>query len=177
MAERKTRLTDNKRRFAQFYVLYSNATRAYRESRADGKKLKDSTCAVEGHKLLKDPNVQTEIARIRLETEEEAFLTIKQKRQFLRDVAMTPPGAIDQNSHLCQEYTIEEGGNVRIKMPSKLAAIAEDNKMAGHLAADKLELTGRDGAPVDIRTRTIDEDEAFAEMLARKQKQIADEST
>ena len=76
-----------------------------------------------------------------------------EKRKFLADVVRTPVGKIDKNSPLCQEHIVTDKME-RIKMPSKLDALAEDSKLAGDYPA-----SGDDPAVrVDVRILTIQGD-------------------
>lgn len=53
-------LTPKRNRFVEEYLRDLNATRAYRDAGFRGD---DNTCAVEGHKLLRDPKVAAAIAK------------------------------------------------------------------------------------------------------------------
>ena len=59
--------------------------------------------------------------------------------EWLSRVVTTPIGDIDNTSELCQESSIDENG-MKFKMPSKIAAIAELNKMDGAYAPEKMKV-------------------------------------
>lgn len=137
-------LTEKQKEFARCYFECKNGTKAYMDSYGKGKTLKESTCATESSKLLKNPKVQAYIAELNEKAESPLILTKQQRMIWLSQVVRTPLGKVDTDSDLCQEYYVTTGENSsteRIKMPSKLGAIAELNKMDGAYEPEKVEHT------------------------------------
>ena len=137
-------LTEKQKEFARCYFECKNGTKAYMDSYGKGKTLKESTCATESSKLLKNPKVQEYLAGLNEKAESPLVLTKQQRMIWLSQVVRTPLGKVNTESDLCQEYSVTTGENSsteRIKMPSKLGAIAELNKMDGAYEPDKVEHT------------------------------------
>lgn len=137
-------LTEKQKEFARCYFECKNGTKAYMDSYGKGKTLKESTCATESSKLLKNPKVQEYLAGLNEKAESPLVLTKQQRMEWLSRVVRTPLREVDDQSDLCQELTETSGPNgcsTKIKMPSKLGAIAELNKMDGAYEPDKVEHT------------------------------------
>lgn len=65
-----------------------------------------------------------------------AFLSLKEKRSFLRSVVRTAPGEIDETSPLCQSFKVRKdkyGETREYELPNKLKALELDAKLAGEL--------------------------------------------
>lgn len=147
-------------KFAQLVAGGMAASRAYEKA---GYKTKGHASEASAGKLLRNAEVAAYVAKLRAAAkskgEEAAFLTINEKREFLRRVVLTPIYSVDEESELCQaaEYRVEGGlrgrlrrghhdrGNeegalettVKIKLPCKLRAIELDAKLAGEFESDR----------------------------------------
>lgn len=154
--------------FAQKIVEGYPQAKAYRIAYSKGSNVKDSTCASNGNKLLKIARVAREIERLRKLIEDDTVMSVKYKRQVLKRIVDTPLGAINEGSPLAQSVMESVDGTIKITKPSIVSAIAEDNKLAGHYPADKLELTGKNGDPVQVQHDiTAERMEAVANIIAR----------
>jgi len=85
--------------------------------------------------LLANPSIQEEIKRIRGLVEQDAVLSVEEKRKFLASAVRTPLSEMDTDNPLATEYTITKDG-IKVKAFSKEKAIEIDNKMAGHNEAE-----------------------------------------
>ena len=137
MADRK--LTERAREFTRCYFECRNGTRAYRESYGNGKNLKESTCASEACKLLKKPKVQEYLRELNGKAESDAVLSRVKRMVYLSRVVTTAPGRVDEDSDLCQEMVAGEFGT-KCRMPDKLRAIQELNKMDGAYAPEEVKV-------------------------------------
>lgn len=154
--------------FAQKIVEGYPQAKAYRIAYSKGSKVKDSTCQANASRLLRIAKIAREIERLRKLIEDDTVMSVKYKRQVLKRIVDTPLGAINEGSPLAQSITESADGAIKITKPSIVAAIAEDNKLAGHYPADKLELTGKDGDPMQVQHDiTTDRMEAVAGIIAR----------
>ncbi len=138
MADRK--LTERAREFTRRYFECGNGTRAYRESYGKSKNLKESTCASEACKLLKNPKVQEYLKELNAKAEDDAVLDRRKRMIYLSRVVTTPPGEVDESSDLCQEMVAGEFGT-KCRMPDKLRAIQELNKMDGAYTPEEVKIT------------------------------------
>lgn len=120
-----------------------NGSKAYRETYGKGKHLKDSSCAANASRLLKNAKVQEYLSELNKKVESELILNKQQRMIWLSRVIQTPIGEVDEKSDLCQTFNViegEMGTNVRVTMPNKLSAIAELNKMTGAYEPEKIEV-------------------------------------
>jgi len=109
-----------------------------------------------GSRLLSNVKVQQEVARLQKQVEEKSVLTRLEKRQFLARVVRADIASLDRSSDLVDEWsetTTQSGGSEKIKMVSKATAIQIDNRMAGHEAPEKVELTASEGLISLLRSR------------------------
>jgi len=101
--------------------------------------------------LEKQPHIKAEIARLQRNTETATTLSRQEKREFLARVARVNPIAIDPddagdtNADLIESVTRRYNGegdhiSTTFRVPSKLAAVEIDNKMAGHNEPDEVNL-------------------------------------
>ncbi len=137
MKERK--LTERAREFARRYFECGNGTQAYRESYGKNRSLKESTCATEASKLLRNPKVQEYLKELNEKAACESVLSKRKRMEWLSRVVTTPPGQVDENSDLCQEMVIGEFGT-KCRVPDKIRAIQELNKMDGAYAPEEVKV-------------------------------------
>lgn len=104
-----------------------------------------SKCVTE---IMAKPAAKAYAARLRRKADEAEIaaegitvLTILEKRQFLARVVRARITELPDDSDLWQEVEISDDKEKR-KLPSKLAAIAEDSKLAGDYEPEKVEVGG-----------------------------------
>ncbi len=66
-------------------------------------------------------------------------LSEAEKRDYLARAVRTPASQVSADSDLAQKVSMSKEGILNIEPVSKLEALREDNKMAGHYHADKVE--------------------------------------
>lgn len=149
-------LNPRQKRFAELYHRYGNATRAYGEAYEiplTDKGRFPNWCAVEGNRLLRNPNIRNELALLRGEAETLSGMSREEVIDFLVAAITTPIDQIGPDSPLCEEWTVhQKPGNddqdavevVKIKCISKAAAIKELARICGHTAPAKVELSASD---------------------------------
>jgi hypothetical protein len=119
--------------------------------------------------LLTFANVQKRLAELRKKTENDSVMTVLEREQRLSEIGRgnlidfigpdgdpVPLNKELPNNRALTEYSVitttTKKGNVMttrtIKLHNPVVAIQELNKMRGDYAAEKLELTGKDGAPL-----------------------------
>jgi phage terminase small subunit len=126
-------LNPRQERFAQLVAGGMPASRAYREAGYSAKGTASETCAA---KLLRIAKVASYVATLRMEAKEKgetaAYLTLEEKRKFLRELVTTPVGDVDEKSPLCQSFKFTKDGH-EYKLPDKLRALELDAKLAGEM--------------------------------------------
>lgn len=132
-------LTEKQRAFARYIFEGMNQREAYRKA-FSGRKLTDASCDAMASRLLKNVKVQEYLAELNGKAESESVLTKKQRMEWLTKVVVTPPNAVDGESELCQEMTTSEFG-VKCRMPDKLRAVQELNKMDGSYTPEEIKVT------------------------------------
>ena len=132
----KSRTTEKKKEFARLLVdgKLSKAD-AYRKA-YKRKDMSNEAASKAASRLSKDAEIVRMIDELNAQLNKSAVLT---KQERLSRVVTTPIGDIDNTSELCQESSIDENG-MKFKMPSKIAAIAELNKMDGAYAPEKMKV-------------------------------------
>jgi hypothetical protein len=156
-------------RFAEFYLESLNGRESARRAGYNGTNASLDTIA---SRLLREVKVIDYMQKLRAPEVKAALLSIDEKRQFLANALRTPIGQIGPDSVLCREYTrIEIAGGasrgklkrgnapsgnevngeavvqIRVKGLDPLKVIDLDSRLAGHFAADKIEL---DTGPVTL---------------------------
>lgn len=128
-------------KFAELYVLYGNATRAYAEAydvvKTDGKF--PHWASVEGHRLLRYPSVKAEMAKIRGENADLSSMERSEAIDYLIAVLNTPIDQIGPDSPFCEEYTVEDSGKIKTKSISKISALTQLARICGWNEAEKVE--------------------------------------
>jgi hypothetical protein len=127
-------LNPRQERFAQLVATGMPGGRAYEEA---GYAVKSPDVAESAAaRLLTDVRVSAYVNEVRAAAkakgEEAAYLTLEEKRKFLRDVVTTPIGEVDERNRLAQALKVTRGGR-EIKLPDKLRALELDAKLAGEL--------------------------------------------
>jgi phage terminase small subunit len=127
--------------------------------------VKDSTARVEASKLLTNPDVQRRIVQIRAELKRRYRVTAEDLMQYHGKVLKIDRGEyldddgrprklgdIDPEAASILEFDCEKDskGNIRVlfKVPQRHQSAVELARMMG-MHKDKMELTGKDGGPVE----------------------------
>ena len=132
-------LTEKQRAFARYCYSGMSQREAYRKA-FPNKKLKDASCDVQASRLLKNVKVQEYLEELRQQAQSDAVLTKRARMEWLSRVVTTAPNAVDGESDLCQEMTTSEFG-VKCRMPDKLRAVQELNKMDGAYTPEEVKVT------------------------------------
>ena len=132
-------LTEKQRAFARYCFSGMSQREAYRKAFSN-KKLKDASCDVQASRLLKNVKVQEYLEELRRQAQSDAVLTKRARMEWLSRVVTTAPNAVDGESDLCQEMTTSEFG-VKCRMPDKLRAVQELNKMDGAYTPEEVKVT------------------------------------
>jgi len=111
---------------------YSCYLQAYPDSTVEAARVNAS-------KLLTNANIRDRIAWIREDALKRVKITLEEQLLWYQTVAVTPTGYVDAESPLCQEvnYDAETGAVTKIKMPSKMDAKKQIDKLMGFEKADK----------------------------------------
>ena len=132
-------LTEKQRAFARYCFSGMSQREAYRKA-FPNKKLKDASCDVQASRLLKNVKVQEYLEELRQQAQSDAVLTKRARMEWLSRVVTTAPNAVDGESDLCQEMTTSEF-DVKCRMPDKLRAVQELNKMDGAYTPEEVKVT------------------------------------
>lgn len=131
-------LTEKQKAFARGVFKGLSQREAYKRA-YDCTKKKDETVDALASRLLSNVKVQKYLEELNEKAESPLVLTKQQRMEWLSRVVTTPIGEIDNTSELCQEYSVDENG-IKYKMPSKITAIQELNKMDGAYTPQKMEV-------------------------------------
>lgn len=134
-------LTEKQKAFARGVFEGLSQREAYKKA-YDCSNKKDKTVDELASRLARNVKVKEYLEELNKEVESPLVLTKQQRMEWLSRVVTTPLREVDDHSDLCQELTETSGPNgcsTKIKMPSKLGAIAELNKMTGAYAPEKIE--------------------------------------
>lgn len=130
-------------RFAQLVAAGINQTDAYQVVFNPDKRETAHSAASRLLRENKFPEVVERVRSLQRRSAEAEVMTLIEKRQFLRQVVMTPIAQVDANSILCHtnEITthVKDGlvtTNEKTKTFDKLKAIEIDAKLAGELAPE-----------------------------------------
>lgn len=97
---------------------------------------------VNASKLMADNKIRIRVNELRQIARDRAaegdILTMAEISRFYASVVRTPIGSIDEYSQLAEEVTIDSNGNKRVKMPSKMKACDQAERLQGYLV-DKIE--------------------------------------
>ena len=137
--ESTSKVTEKKKEFARLLVeVKMSKADAYRKA-YKRKDLSNDAANKAAYRLSKDDVVLRMIDELNKQLDNSAVLTRQQRMEWLSRVVTTPIGNVDSASDLCQEVSMDETG-AKFKMPSKIAAIAELNKMDGAYTPQKMEV-------------------------------------
>ncbi|SEH97423.1 terminase small subunit [Akkermansia glycaniphila] len=131
-------LTEREKAFVRFVFEGLSQREAYRRAYA-ARKLKDSTCDVNACRLLKNAKVRAYLAELNAQVDRQRVMDKQERMEWLSRVVRTPVGKVDEGSDLCQEATASEMG-VKVKMPGKIEAIRELNRMDGAYEPEQIEV-------------------------------------
>lgn len=137
-------LTDKQREFCRLLVEDRlSKPDAYRKA-FKRKDLSNPAASKAASRLSKDDEICRYIDELNAELDKKAIMSKQERMEWLSRVVRTPINAVDGQSDLCQELTETQGdtfSSTKYKMPSKLAAIAELNKMDGAYEPERVETT------------------------------------
>lgn len=120
-----SKLTQKQENFCQQYILTGNASEAYRQSY--NTQAKPETINSKAKLMLKKDPIRTRISELQEESKKEFMVSAEEKRKLLYELAIT-----------CSTTSDDTGKPMN---PSAvISAIAELNKMDGHLAAIKQDI-------------------------------------
>ncbi|MEG0334753.1 MAG: terminase small subunit [Akkermansia sp.] len=122
-------LTERQKEFARGVFEGLSQRVAYKRA-YDCTKKKDKTVDELASRLSSNVKVKEYLASLNKEVERSAVLSKQERMEWLSRVVRTPLSKVDADSDLCQEIVLSELGD-KIKVPSKIDAIRELNKMDG----------------------------------------------
>lgn len=140
VAGRERGLTEKQRNFVRFYAEGGHQREAYRKAYKDNR-LTDATCDANASRLLRNAKVIAFLAELRKKADDDAVLNRRRRMIWLSRVVTTAVDDVDGRSDLCQEKSVSEFG-MRCRMPDKLRAIQELNRMDGAYEPEKLKVEG-----------------------------------
>lgn len=140
VAGRERELTEKQRNFVRFYAEGYCQRDAYRKAYS-AKRLTDASCDAAASRLLRNVKVIALLAELRKKADDEAVINRRKRMVWLSRVVTTAPDDVDGKSDLCQEKTVSEFG-MKCRMPDKLRAIQELNRMDGAYEPEKLKVEG-----------------------------------
>jgi hypothetical protein len=143
-------LNPKQEKFCQLWVESGNATQSYMEAAGTGARV----AATLGWRWLRKADIQDRIAEIQGEVRELASLNKAEIVDLLVRCIETPASEVTGDSDLC--VGIEPD---KIKIMDKAGAIKELNRMCGHYAPDKVEVSAESEMIAMIRGITGAKDE------------------
>lgn len=141
----KRRFTDKMELFCLAYVETGNASEAYRRS-YNTANMADKTAQREGYNLLQNPLVQTRIEELRIKVMERHEITVDTLLAELEEARLL--------------------GKETGKASAMVTASMGKAKLLG-LDKQIVELTGKDGAPIETKSTVKVDQEALESVLAR----------
>jgi len=141
----KRRITDKMEHFCLAYVATGNASEAYRRS-YDTSKMAEKTAQREGYNLLQNPLVQARIEELRNKVMERHEITVDTLLAELEEARLL--------------------GKETGKASAMVTASMGKAKLLG-LDKQIVELTGKDGAPIETKSTVKVDQEALESVLAR----------
>ena len=143
----KRRFTDKMELFCLAYVETGNASEAYRRS-YDTSKMADKTAQREGYNLLQNPLVQARIEELRIKVMERHEITVDTLLAELEEARLKALSA---------------------ETPQAAAAVGATMGKAKLLGLDKkiVELTGKNGAPIETKSTVKVDQAALESVLSR----------
>lgn len=150
-------MTEKQKEFARLLVEGKlSKPEAYRKA-FKKKGLSNEAASKAASRLSKNDEVLSYIDELNAKLDKKTILTKQERMEWLSRLIVTPVGKVDSDSELCQEYRVGDEGNVVCRMPPKLGAIAELNKMDGAYEPEKTEVsvTGIGAVVLGIKTTGI----------------------
>ncbi|MBT9449981.1 terminase small subunit [Akkermansia glycaniphila] len=137
------KLTEKQKEFARLLVEGKlSKPDAYRKAFSK-KGMKDATASKAASRLSKNVELCRYMDSLNADLDKAAILSKQQRMEWLSRVVTTPIGDVGQESDLCQEFSTTEsdmGSSVKVKMPGKIEAIRELNKMDGAYEPERVEV-------------------------------------
>jgi hypothetical protein len=130
-------------RFCQLVVGGMPATHAYRKV-AGPRAGKPENDDVHSHEWARRPDVRARIRELQEENNRKSQLSREEALQWLAAVIKTPVGQVHTDHPLAQSYKLDSDGNLEVRMPSKIEAIALLAKLNGWCEPDRLALSMED---------------------------------
>ena len=115
-------------RVCQLVMTGMPAGRAYERA---GYQSKGDAADVAASKLLRTPKVAAYLEELRAAAKEKAGMERDDLVKYLVNVLKTPIGEIDANHVLCQEWSCDAEGGMKVKMPAKLSAAKQLAEIMG----------------------------------------------
>lgn len=130
--------SEKQKAFARLVFRGMNQRDAYRA--AYGREgVKDATCDANASRLLRNAKVKEYLSTLNGKVEDAAVMSKQARMEWLTRVVTTPVGEVDEKSDLCQEALASDQGT-RVKMPGKIEAIRELNRMDGAYEPERVEV-------------------------------------
>lgn len=134
------RLTEKGKRFACGLFEGLSQREAYKKA-CDCAGKTDKAIDEAACRLARNRKVQEYLDGLNKKAESPKIMTKRERMEWLSRAIKAKPDEIDGSSDLCQEASMTMTGPV-YKMPSKIAAIAELNRMDGAYEPEKIEVKG-----------------------------------
>lgn len=131
-------LTEKQKIFARGLFEGLSQREAYKRA-YDCTKKKDKTVDELASRLARNAKVKGYLDGLNKEVEKSAVLSKQERMEWLSRVVTTPMCEVDEQSDLCQEMVSSDQG-VKMKMPGKIDAIRELNRMDGAYEPEKIEV-------------------------------------
>ena len=131
-------LTEKQKRFARGIFDGLSQREAYREA-YDCSAKKDHSIDTLASKLLKKVEVREYLDELNRQVETSKIMSKQERMEYLSRVIRTPIGKLDESSDMVQEASVTETTS-KLKMPSKIDAIRELNRMDGAYEPEKVEV-------------------------------------
>lgn len=136
-----SRLTEQQEKFAQHYAIFGRPSQAYRAA-YNCENSQPQTIYTHASQLLNNDKVALRIYELQQIAAEEFKVDVRKKKALLMQIA----------EGSTQTYVNKDGETVVTgDLKAAIAAIAELNKMEGDHAAQRKEITGKNGAPIETR--------------------------
>ena len=141
-------LNDKQRKFVQLIANGADQVDAYIE--AGYKPSNKATAETNASRLLSNAKCKEYLKELREAAWNDQVMTLAERMAFLSEVARTPAGKLSKESWICQEHKSTDTEST-LKMPSKMEAVKELNKLQGSYAPEvkQLEITGGVGSLID----------------------------
>ena len=112
-------ISDRMRRLCELVVSGMPAGRAYERA---GYATHGPAADQNASKLLRIPKVARYLELLRDDAKMKAAMDRDELVKYLVAVLKTPVGVLTEKHELCQEWSVDQSGGMKVRMPSKLAA-------------------------------------------------------